>query len=292
MLAAKNIIRPQNFFKDKISNSGSYPFEPRIKEKPNSLKPLAIFLEETQRGEEYSHPYEFELERFEPTEYHLRDEEPVKPKNIQETPLVEVYDEEQLNSLLETLRNCKEFAVDLEHHSYRSFMGITCLMQISTTECDYLIDTLALRDKLHILNEVFTKPTILKIFHGADCDIQWLQRDLSIYVVNMFDTHQAAKILQYRTLSLAFLMKKYCNFMPNKKFQLADWRIRPLPDELKSYAREDTHYLIYIYQKMKRELYKKGNGMDNLLRSVFQNSNEICKIVSLFFCLKLFKKVF
>jgi ribonuclease D len=33
-------------------------------------------------------------------------------------------------------------AVDLEHHSQRSFLGIVCLMQLSTVTCDYIIDTL------------------------------------------------------------------------------------------------------------------------------------------------------
>lgn len=56
--------------------------------------------------------------------------------------------------------------------------------------------------------------------------MQWLQRDLSIYVVNMFDTHQAAKQLGYAGLSLSYLLNKFCDFLPNKKFQLADWRIR------------------------------------------------------------------
>ncbi len=40
------------------------------------------------------------------------------------------------------------------------------------------------------LNRVFTDPNIVKVLHGADWDIQWLQRDFSIYVVNMFDTGQ------------------------------------------------------------------------------------------------------
>lgn len=52
LLTGKNIIRPQTFFKDKIDNSNLRPWEPRIKDKPNSLKPLAIFLEETENGEE------------------------------------------------------------------------------------------------------------------------------------------------------------------------------------------------------------------------------------------------
>ncbi|KAJ8938385.1 hypothetical protein NQ314_011518 [Rhamnusium bicolor] len=262
LLTGKNIVRPQKFFKDKIINSSKYPWEPRIKEKPNSQKPLAIFLEKTENGEEFSHPYEYELERFTPVPAQLKRERPVIPIEIKDTPLVEINQPEQLDKLIETLRECKEIAVDLEHHSYRSFMGITCLMQISTREKDYLIDTLDIT---------------FQIFHGADMDIQWLQRDLSLYVVNMFDTYQAAKQLGYPGLSLAYLMQRFCNFIPNKHFQLADWRIRPLPEELKSYAREDTHYLIYIYQMLKNELINKANGQDNILLSVIKSSTETCK---------------
>lgn len=42
-------------------------------------------------------------------------------------------------------------------------MGITCLIQMSTLDTDYIIDALALRDHLSILNEVFTDPKIVKV---------------------------------------------------------------------------------------------------------------------------------
>lgn len=99
-------------------------------------------------------------------------------------------------------------------------------MQISTRSKDYIIDTLPLRDELCLLNEVFTKPSITKIFHGADSDVEWLQKDFSLYLVNMFDTHQAAKRLGLARLSLAFLLKNYCDIDADKTFQLADWRMR------------------------------------------------------------------
>lgn len=51
----------------------------------------------------------------------------------------------------------------LQHHSYRSFLGITCLMQISTREEDFIIDTLELRSEMYILNEAFTDPAIVKV---------------------------------------------------------------------------------------------------------------------------------
>lgn len=57
-------------------------------------------------------------------------------------------------------------------------------------------------------------------------DIVWLQRDLGLYVVGLFDTHWASKTLGYQGGSLAFLLKKFIDFDADKKYQLADWRIR------------------------------------------------------------------
>lgn len=278
LITGTNIVRPQKFFKDKIDN-GNYPWEPKIKDKPNSLKPLAIFLEEGPGGQQFSHPYEYELDLFTPLPSNLQEDSATYPKTIEETPLVEVETSEQLSKLIDDLRNYAEISVDVEHHSYRSFMGITCLIQISTKDTDYLIDTLSLRHELYQLNEIFTKPAILKIFHGADKDIEWLQRDLNVYIVNMFDTYRAAKVLEYSALSLAYLMRRFCQVIPNKQFQLADWRIRPLPLEFKQYAREDTHYLIYIYKMMKQELFKKAGQSDRLVKAVFDQSTEVCKKV-------------
>ena len=64
------------------------------------------------------------------------------------------------------------------------------------------------------------------MFHGADKDIEWLQRDFGLYVVNMFDTGQAARVLNEERYSLAYLLHKYCQVEAQKQFQLADWRIR------------------------------------------------------------------
>ena len=53
-----------------------------------------------------------------------------------------------LRSMAERLAGVAEVAVDLEHHSHRSFQGITCLMQISTRSEDFVVDALALRNDL------------------------------------------------------------------------------------------------------------------------------------------------
>lgn len=272
-------IRPQVFFKDKVDNSNS-PWIPRIKEKPNALKPLSILVELNDLGHEsYSHPYDYELTLWKPEESMLSTVKVTKPLPFSETPFLFVETEEQLNILMEDLSKVKEIAVDLEHHSYRTFMGFTCVLQISTWEKDYVVDALKLRDKLHVLNEVFTNPAILKVFHGADSDVEWLQRDLSVYVVNMFDTYQASKLLGFARLSLAHLLYRYCKVEANKEYQLFDWRKRPLPESAVKYAREDTHYLLYIYQLMRNELIEHANGKTNLLEAVFDRSRDTCKKV-------------
>lgn len=164
-ILAKNVVRPQNSFKDQIDNGTETPWEPRIKDKPNSIKPLALFLEQTndEFGQGFTHPYEIELEQFQPKGSNLQKVKPVYPKSIEEVPLVIVSNVEDLQKMNTDLLKCKEIAIDLEHHSYRTFLGITCLMQISTGDTDYIVDTLVLRNDLHILNEVFTKPSIVKV---------------------------------------------------------------------------------------------------------------------------------
>ncbi|XP_052284774.1 exosome component 10-like [Dreissena polymorpha] len=224
----------------------------------------------------YPHPYQYELDNLTFTADQLKGCDPQEPGSLTETPCTLVKIPEQLEPLVNMLKKQTEIAVDLEHHSYRTFLGITCLMQISTRSHDYLVDTLELRGDLQCLNTVFTDPNIVKVFHGADMDIEWLQRDLGLYVVNMFDTGQAARVLNCARFSLAYLLQQYCDVDADKQYQMADWRMRPLPEELQKYAREDTHYLLYIYDRMRNELIERGNNSNNMLLSVMHRSKQVC----------------
>lgn len=57
-------------------------------------------------------------------------------------------------------------------------------------------------------------------------DMIWLQRDLGLYVVGLFDTFHASRSLGYPKKSLAYLLKRFVNFDAAKQYQMADWRIR------------------------------------------------------------------
>ena len=208
----------------------------------------------------------------------------LKFKSVKSTPLVFIDKKEQLEEFINLISNSyNEIAVDLEHHNKESYLGITCLIQISTRDTDYIIDAIKLRSSLNTLNIIFTNPKILKVFHGADYDILWLQRDFGVYVVNMFDTGRASRILSYESYSLKYLLHKFCEFEADKSYQLADWRIRPLNEGMIKYARCDTHFLLYIYDELKKNLIIKsiedGGGDQGIFlyyKLCIKHSCEIC----------------
>jgi exosome complex exonuclease RRP6 len=105
-------------------------------------------------------------------------------------------------------------------------------------------------------------------------DVIWLQRDLGLYLVGVFDTEHAASALHYPKRSLAFLLEKHVNFTAQKQYQLADWRVRPLSKELFDYARSDTHFLLYVFDCLRNELVENSHdGEDgDLIARVLRES--------------------
>lgn len=94
-------------------------------------------------------------------------------------------------------------------------------------------------------------PDIVKVLHGAESDIIWLQRDFGVYIVNLFDTFHASRTMERTTRhSLASLLHEYTDFVPDKRYQMADWRVRPLTEPMLQYARSDTHFLLHIYMRL------------------------------------------
>lgn len=90
--------------------------------------------------------------------------EPIPPRPIESTEAVWVDTFEGVLEMLRDLKQATEIAVDLEHHDFRTYTGLVCLMQVSTRAKDWIVDTLQpWRQKLEILNEVFADPNIVKV---------------------------------------------------------------------------------------------------------------------------------
>ncbi|KAL0960894.1 hypothetical protein HGRIS_005903 [Hohenbuehelia grisea] len=250
--------KPQLRFSRKPDNS-EQPWYPTLSHKFNAQIPLGHAYRDSDamhydNPPPTTHPYQYEITHTTYPSRMFTTLSPIEPKPFDDTPLNWVATPADFNAMLEKLRNAQEIAVDLEHHNYRTYGGFVCLMQLSTREEDWIVDTLMLREELTELNEVFTDPKIVKVFHGAESDIIWLQQDFNLYIVNLFDTYHASKILEFPRHGLANLLEMYCDFTPDKQYQLADWRIRPLPEAMLNYARSDTHFLLFVYDNLRNAL--------------------------------------
>ena len=72
-----------------------------------------------------------ELETLELRSWQLQLGSKQEPKEIPDTPLTIIDRAEQVAGLVDKLAAVKEVAIDLEAHSYRSYYGFACLMQVS-----------------------------------------------------------------------------------------------------------------------------------------------------------------
>lgn len=238
------------------------------------------------------HPYEEEIRLLSYPDVLFETVKPEHFARMEDTPLVWVRTARDLRQLINEVKaTCvgKAIAVDVEHHDLRSYRGFVCLVQVSTRQKDFLIDPFDMFEQMHWLNEIFTDPSILKVLHGADRDVQWLQRDFSVFIVNMFDTGLATRALRLQGgFSYANLVSHYCGVKLDKKYQTADWRQRPLSSEMEHYARCDTHYLLYCFDCLRNTLlangpYKAGEipaaVADGVLamRGVLDKSAALCK---------------
>ncbi|KAL5501535.1 RRP6 [Sanghuangporus vaninii] len=283
ILHAAHISKPQLCFKKRVDNS-NVSWTPKLKHKYNAQVPLGFTMYDSADVDEdggtdslslkLAHPYLFEIKHISYPRHMFEHRESTSPLSFENTPFTWIDTKGGLESLLDKLRRVQEIAIDLEHHSYRSFSGFVCLMQISTREEDFIVDTLALREELEDLNEIFTDPKVVKVLHGADSDVVWLQQDFNIYIVNLFDTYHASRVLDFPRHGLGALLEMYCDFVPDKRYQLADWRIRPLRDEMTQYARADTHFLLYVYDNLRNALLDRAGGLADLVQTVLDRSQE------------------
>jgi len=62
----------------------------------------------------YKHPYQFELDEYRVPAEHLKVLKAIMPASLEDTKFVEVYTEEQFNSMVSDFRGVHELAIDLE----------------------------------------------------------------------------------------------------------------------------------------------------------------------------------
>jgi exosome complex exonuclease RRP6 len=186
------VSKPQDLFPDAVNNDPTYTWEPTLPYKAHAMVPLdhvnpmpkkpaekksdptdAQRKAQDKAWDRYrrecrqrSHPYYFETEHLPYPTRMFEIAPPIEPRlKLEEQEAILVDTPEGLAAMTEELKQAKEIAVDLEYHNTRSYYGFTCLMQISTRENDYIVDTLKLRGELREdkLGGVMADPSIVKV---------------------------------------------------------------------------------------------------------------------------------
>ena len=158
-------------------------------------------------------------------------------------------------ALLPAIQSADWLALDTEADSLHAYPEKVCLIQISTVAGDELIDPLA-RIDLDPLLEALDRHEL--IMHGADYDLRLLRKHHEFVPSAIFDTMLAARLLGERQFGLSSLVEKYLEVKLDKGPQKADWARRPLTARMEIYARNDTHFLKPLADKLGSELKHKG----------------------------------
>jgi len=160
-----------------------------------------------------------------------------------------------LQDLVARLRESPWIALDTEADSLHAYPEKICLLQVSTPAGDELIDPLS-GINLNPLLDAFSGHEL--IMHGADYDLRLLRKHHDFVPKAIFDTMLAARLLGQTQFGLTSLAANYLGVTLDKGSQKADWARRPLTERMETYARNDTHYLRPLSDRLKAELEAKG----------------------------------
>jgi ribonuclease D len=151
--------------------------------------------------------------------------------------------QEQLDELVERLARQPQLAFDCEMDSMYAYRTSLCVVQVGWDGGEALIDALVDLDRRG-LGALLADRAIAKVFHGGENDVGLLRAHWGFEFENIFDTMAASQVLGHDGVGLQALLARHFNVHVSKKFQKADWRVRPLPAEQAEYAKMDVRYLL------------------------------------------------
>jgi ribonuclease D len=175
----------------------------------------------------------------------------------QQDPIRLIQTQAELESLFERLRTERLLAVDTEAASFHRYRDRVYLLQLSSRQETAVVDPLSVTS-LAPLGQVLSDPTVEIVFHDADYDLRLLSHEYGFRGTNLFDTRIAAQLLNEPGVGLAALLEKYLGVRLDKRFQRADWSVRPLSAEMLEYAAADTRHLPVLRDLLRERLRERG----------------------------------
>jgi ribonuclease D len=163
--------------------------------------------------------------------------------------------EQKLAAFLPLLHAASWVAVDTEADSLHAYPEKVCLIQISTVAGDELIDPLSKINLDPMLDALSGHELIM---HGADYDLRLLEKHHKFTPSAIFDTMLASRLIGETQFGYSTLVEKLLGVKLEKGPQKANWALRPLTERMEKYARNDTHFLKSLSDKLRAGLEAKG----------------------------------
>jgi ribonuclease D len=167
---------------------------------------------------------------------------------------------DQLAELVENLREAGSFAYDSEFIGELTYLPKLCLIQAASATRIALIDPLTDLD-ISPFWELVADPSVEKIVHAGQQDIEPLFRALGKPPANLFDTQIAAGFIAIGyPLALSKLVYALVGAKLGKGLTFTHWDRRPLSDHQLRYAADDVRYLPAVRHEIGKRLDSLGHA--------------------------------
>lgn len=165
---------------------------------------------------------------------------------------------ESFRAFVERASSSSFLAIDTEFLREKTYHAKLCLLQIATETEVVIIDPFKV-GSLSPLANLFDDPSIMKVFHACDQDVEILYHEVGTMPSPLFDTQVAAALLGYpKQVGYATLVHGICGVSLKKADSYTDWSVRPLSDSQINYAADDVIYLAKMYGPLVEKLEKAG----------------------------------
>jgi ribonuclease D len=162
--------------------------------------------------------------------------------------------QDQLSELLDQLRAAGSFAFDSEFIGELTYVPKLCLIQAASTTQVALIDPLANLD-IYPFWELVADPSVQKIVHAGQQDVEPVFRFIKKSPANLFDTQIAAGFIGMTyPLSLSRLTGAMLGTRLRKSLTFTNWERRPLSEQQLRYAADDVRYLPALRHEIGKRL--------------------------------------
>jgi len=170
------------------------------------------------------------------------------------SPAIMITDNEALEKAAQRWQEVDVIALDTEFIRTDTFYPILALVQLCDGETTWLLDPIAL-PKPQGLIDLLANPKVVKVLHSCSEDLETLAHSLGQLPDPLFDTQTAAAYCGLGfSVGYRGVVKELAGVELDKHETRSDWLQRPLSDSQLSYAAEDVHYLLPVYQALVEQL--------------------------------------